>query len=141
MPNTITSANSTTYGNLGGAANTNRKTELDSAAFLQLLVTQLAHQDPTAPMSNAELYQSTAVLGQSQSLSDLTKSMSSMQGASLIGKTITGTDTGSAGSLGSPVTGKVVGLTNISGKFNLSVQDSSGGKHTVSLSNVFDVQS
>lgn len=47
-----------------------RKDQLGRDAFLQLLTTQLAHQDPTAPQDNGEMI---AQLAQFSSLEQLTQ--------------------------------------------------------------------
>jgi flagellar basal-body rod modification protein FlgD len=63
-----------------------RETELGRDAFLQLLVTQLQHQDPTAPQANGEFI---AQLAQFSSLEQLTsiqqtlEAMSSAMGVAL----------------------------------------------------------
>jgi len=47
-----------------------RKDQMGKDAFLQLLTTQLAHQDPTAPQDNAQMI---AQLAQFSSLEQLTQ--------------------------------------------------------------------
>ena len=52
-----------------------KRTELGKDAFLQLLTTQLAHQDPTAPQDNAQMI---AQLAQFSSLEQLTQIQQSL---------------------------------------------------------------
>jgi flagellar basal-body rod modification protein FlgD len=64
---------SQTSGPSGASAATEipkRKDQLGRDAFLQLLTTQLAHQDPTAPQDNGEMI---AQLAQFSSLEQLTQ--------------------------------------------------------------------
>lgn len=62
-----------------GAAATeapSRATQMGQDAFLQLLTTQLAHQDPTNPMENGEFV---AQLAQFSSLEQLTQIQQTLQ--------------------------------------------------------------
>jgi len=54
-----------------------RKDQMGKDAFLQLLTTQLAHQDPTAPQDNAQMI---AQLAQFSSLEQLTNIDSTLKG-------------------------------------------------------------
>jgi flagellar basal-body rod modification protein FlgD len=56
-------------------AERHKRTELGKDAFLQLLTTQLAHQDPTAPQDNAQMI---AQLAQFSSLEQLTQIQKSL---------------------------------------------------------------
>jgi flagellar basal-body rod modification protein FlgD len=64
-----------TGGTPSRAAELPRRTELGKDAFLQLLTTQLAHQDPTAPQDNAQMI---AQLAQFSSLEQLTQIQKSL---------------------------------------------------------------
>jgi len=64
---------SQTSGTSGASSNVEvpvRKNQMGKDAFLQLLTTQLAHQDPTAPQDNAQMI---AQLAQFSSLEQLTQ--------------------------------------------------------------------
>jgi flagellar basal-body rod modification protein FlgD len=72
---------------------------LNPADFIQMMVTQLQNQDPTQPMSNSDLLQQISQIGQLQSSDSLQTTLQSMQlqtnlgsGASLLGKSVQGTD-------------------------------------------------
>ncbi len=96
--------------------------ELGQDAFMQLLLAQLRNQDPLKPMEDKDFI---AQLAQFNSLSQLTamatkidtlvQSQSINQGASLIGKTVSGTSGDSV------ITGVVTGLQVTGGKVVLSV--------------------
>jgi flagellar basal-body rod modification protein FlgD len=64
-----------TGGTHSPAADLPKRTELGKDAFLQLLTTQLAHQDPTAPQDNAQMI---AQLAQFSSLEQLTQIQKSL---------------------------------------------------------------
>ena len=61
--------------NPGDQSTTNRTSGLGREAFLQLLVTQLAHQDPMQPQSDSEFI---AQLAQFSSLEQLTHIQSTL---------------------------------------------------------------
>lgn len=52
---------------------------LNSSEFLQLLVTQLTHQDPTNPMDPTQMISQTSTLTMVQDLQNLTTSMQQLQ--------------------------------------------------------------
>ncbi len=67
--------------------------------FMQLMVTQLQHQDPTQPTSSADLLSQMSEIGQLESSTELQTTMSSVtlqtqvgSASSLIGKTVSGID-------------------------------------------------
>ena len=64
------SQTSSTSGTMSTTVVPARKSQLGQDAFLQLLTTQLAHQDPTAPQDNGQMI---AQLAQFSSLEQLTQ--------------------------------------------------------------------
>ena len=66
----------TTSGTDAAAATAKRETALGRDAFLQLLVTQLRHQDPTQPKADGEFI---AQLAQFSSLEQLTQMQVTLQ--------------------------------------------------------------
>ena len=57
------------------------KQELGRDAFLQLLVTQLQHQDPTAPQANGEFIAQLATFSSLEQLTQMQKSLESIASA------------------------------------------------------------
>ena len=89
---------------------------LDADDFLQLLVTQLANQDPLAPTSNEEILRQLSAIRDIQLSTTLTDSLQTLTGnqrygaaASLIGKQVTG-NAGDDASGRLPVSGSVVAI-------------------------------
>lgn len=73
--------------------------QLDSKAFLQLLVAQLQYQDPSKPVDTASFMNETATLTQVQTMetnaqnsSDMLAAQKAQTAASLVGKTVTYAD-------------------------------------------------
>jgi flagellar basal-body rod modification protein FlgD len=58
-----------------------RKGQLGQDAFLQLLVTQLKHQDPTAPQENAELIAQLATFSSLEQLTEIKQTLKAIGGA------------------------------------------------------------
>jgi flagellar basal-body rod modification protein FlgD len=117
---------------------TNPKSTLTSSDFINLLVTQLQNQDPTQPMSSADMLQQVSQIGTLQSQEQLSTSLQTMtlqnqvsSAASMIGKSVTGTDTNGNAAAGN--------VTSIQVQNNsVFLQLDSGSQ--VSLSNVTTVK-
>ncbi|MFT8390936.1 MAG: flagellar hook capping FlgD N-terminal domain-containing protein [Sporolactobacillus sp.] len=124
-------------------------TMLDKDAFLQLLVAQLTHQDPTSPMDTSQFMSQMAsftTLEQTQNMSDAMDKLVSAQSenslsteASLIGKQITWTATATDSS-GTTTTTSETGIVKAvaSKDGNISYVTTSG--ETVDPSTVTQIQ-
>jgi flagellar basal-body rod modification protein FlgD len=75
MMNATTGAGAATTGAADTAATTKKSSELGKDAFLQLLVTQLQHQDPTQPKDDAEFIQQLATFSQLEKLTSIDQSL------------------------------------------------------------------
>ena len=93
---TVDIANNTTRVQAEQAKDRMGSSELGQDAFLQLLITQMKHQDPLNPMNNTEFLSQQAQFTQISELQKLNKTLSStnemMQASSLIGKQVDLTD-------------------------------------------------
>ena len=83
----------------GSVASSSLSSEVSQNQFLQLMVTQMQHQDPLTPTDNgqmlAQLAQFSTLSGVEQlntNFSDMLKLQEITQGTGLIGKTISYTD-------------------------------------------------
>ena len=89
---TVDIQNNTTRVQAEQAATRTGSSELGQDAFLQLLITQMKHQDPLNPMNNTEFLSQQAQFTQISELQKLNKTLSStnemMQASSLIGKQV-----------------------------------------------------
>lgn len=86
-------------GTAGASASANQAI-LNPQAFLQLLVAQLQYQDPSNPVDTSTFMNQTAMLSQVQTMNSMSSTLTALVSAqqtqaatSLIGKTITYTDT------------------------------------------------
>jgi flagellar basal-body rod modification protein FlgD len=113
MTTPVTAVN--TVGTTSTAATTTStdNSQLSSQAFLQLLVAQLRYQDPTKPVDTATLMSQTATLNQIQTMQQLTTASAAQTTAqqqqtatSMVGHTVTYTD-----SSGATITGHVDAAT------------------------------
>ena len=75
MINATTSAGAATTGAADAAATTQKHDQLGKDAFLQLLVTQLQHQDPTQPKDDAQFIQQLATFSQLEKLTSIDASL------------------------------------------------------------------
>jgi flagellar basal-body rod modification protein FlgD len=100
VPSTTPTSSTSTSGST--TSSTSGFGSLTSADFMQMLIAELQDQDPTQPMTNADLLNQLSQMTQLQSnqqLSDAIQTLSSNQqlstAASFIGQTVSGTDSNS----------------------------------------------
>jgi flagellar basal-body rod modification protein FlgD len=74
----LISQTSGTDGTQSPSAQIPKRSELGKDAFLQLLTTQLAHQDPTAPQDNAQMIAQLAQFSSLEQLTQIQKSLGSL---------------------------------------------------------------
>ena len=98
------------------------KSQIDSEAFLTLLVAEMQNQDPLEPSKNTDYVAQMATFSQVQSLDDMKTSMAGMNADNLVGKYVTLNVTDSKGNV-SEITGKVDYVTHENGKNFISVED------------------
>lgn len=79
---------------------------LNSSEFLQLLVAQLTHQDPTNPMNPTQMISETSTLSMVQDIQTLSQTMDNMQAQTLVNQNVTYTDAN-----GNAQSGTVSGVT------------------------------
>lgn len=99
------------------------KQQMDGELFMNLLVTQLKNQDPSAPMDTNQMIAQTTSLAMMEKLTELSefgKTAATLQGqsaaADLLGKTLTYRD-----SSGTELTGKSTAVSFANGQPQLTV--------------------
>jgi flagellar basal-body rod modification protein FlgD len=119
------------------SANSDRMNDLTMGDFIKMMVAELENQDPMNPMNNTEMLQQISQMRSITSNDRLTTSIESLTvgqalstASSLIGKTVTGTNT-----LNQPVTGKVDKVTIENGEAKLYV-----GYSIISVGNVTSIE-
>lgn len=119
------------------------KSELDMETFLNLLVVQLANQNPLEPMNDRDFFAQMAQLGQVQGLDKMQASLDISQAATLMGKTVEAVRPQDSGNVGTEttVTGKVVRLQIVDGVRILGVQEANGGVVDVSMDSLIEITS
>jgi flagellar basal-body rod modification protein FlgD len=114
------------------------KNKIDMATFLRMLTTELANQDPTAPMDDASFFGQIAQMGTVQGMDNMTKQMQISEASSLIGKSVVGVgDTkDSLNPSANIVAGKVTGMSVQNGIYYLTVQEADGGFAQMQMGNI-----
>jgi len=110
--------------------------EINSDAFLKLLITELQNQDPLEPMSNQEILEQLGQIREIESNLQLTETLESLRlgqniatANSMIGRLVAGlTDDGEQ------IAGHVDGVSLVDGKPRLYI-----GEHIIDLENVSDI--
>lgn len=142
------SAVNTFYNSVYGAPQQTSKAQLDMETFLNLLVVQLANQNPLEPMNDRDFFAQMAQLGQVQgnekmqsSLERMQASLDLSQAASLMGKTVEALRPGYSSSSTNDltVTGKVIRLQVIDGNRYLGIQQSDGKVVDVAMDSILEV--
>lgn len=120
-------------------APTNKKADLTSSDFINLMITQLKNQDPTKPVTNSELLGQVTQIGTLQSQQSLTSNIQEMvlqnqvsAASGMIGKKVAGLDAS-----GGVIDGVVTSVKVSNKKVTLSLDN---GKE-LSLDKVTDVAS
>ena len=118
------------------------KTELDSDAFLKLLVAQLKYQDPSKPTDSTEMMAQSAQFTMVQRLEDMAKSTAStlgieqgMAASSLVGKSVSWLNTDGTTGTGTVSSASFGGATSAEPLLKVST-GSTGQTSTVQLSQV-----
>jgi flagellar basal-body rod modification protein FlgD len=118
------------------------KTELDSDAFLKLLVAQLKYQDPSKPTDSTEMMAQSAQFTMVQRLEDMAKSTAStlgieqgMAASSLVGKSVSWLNTDGTTGTGTVSSASFGGATSAEPLLKVST-GSTGQISTVQLSQV-----
>src|SRR5580692_3094727 len=98
-PNSSTSSSSSTGSSTSAKSALTGFAALTSQDFMTMLLAELKNQDPTQPVSNADLLQQLSQMESLQSNVELNSTLTSLSsnqqiasGASFLGKVVTGTD-------------------------------------------------
>jgi len=108
----VTAANSTTGAYSSNSASTTKtSSELGKDEFLKLLVTQLQHQDPLAPMEDTDFIAQMAQFTSLEQMKNMNNSVQITQATSFIGTQVTWAD-----SKGAEQTGIVTAVRIVNGE-------------------------
>jgi len=139
MANAVTNPTSPNSGSAAASSNSTSVDRLQSLTvndFTKMLVTELQNQDPTQPMSNTDLMNQVSQIQSIDANQQLTSTLQSValgqsiaSAGSLIGATVTGTD-----SNGKTVTGTVNSASISNGSALLNV-----GTSTIALTSVTQI--
>lgn len=118
------------------------KSELDMETFLQLLVVQLANQNPLEPMNDRDFFAQMAQLGQVQGIDKMQASLDVTQAAALMGKTVTAVRpmTDSGGFDNSLVKGEVVQIRIVDGERIIGLKEANGGIVDIKMENIREIR-
>ena len=118
-------------GSLSQAIAGNR--QLGQQEFLKLLITQLTHQDPLSPQDDKEFVAQMAQFSSVEGISNMSSSISRMQAAALVGKTVDANPM--IGGMSMPISGLVKAVSFRSDGVHLTV-DHNGISSDVMLDQV-----
>ncbi len=108
--------------------------ELGKDQFLQILMTQLQNQDPTAPMDNSQMIAQMAQFSSLEAMNNMSTAFSQNQSYNMIGKVIVGVMRDEVSGITTDVYGRVDSAGVMNGKPYVKVGDA-----TVQLSNIHQV--
>ena len=128
MDNNISSLNGTTYLN-GAPLGREVKKELDMAAFLAILTTQMVNQNPLSTLDDAQYFGQIAQMGTVQGIDKMAQSQANATANTYIGKTVQAMrDASDSASSSNPVaTGKVEYVVVKNGRTMLGIKEANGG--------------
>lgn len=106
---------------------------LDEHAFLQLLSTQLANQDPTSPEDETQMLAQLAQFSTVEGINNMSSAQSQMQASALLGKTVDALAT--SGNSTTPVSGQVTAVSWSGSNILLTLS----GNQQVNLNQVLQV--
>lgn len=114
------------------------KNTIDMSTFLHMLTTELANQDPTAPMDDSSFFGQIAQMGTVQGMDTLTKQNQVSEASSLIGRSVVavGDSTASMQPGENIVSGVVTGMSLQNGVYYLNVQEANGGTAQCQMGNI-----
>jgi flagellar basal-body rod modification protein FlgD len=107
--------------------------QLGQEEFLKLLITQLTHQDPLSPQDDKDFVAQMAQFSSVEGISNMSGTVSKLQAAGLVGKTVDASSLDSGYSV--PISGVVKSVSFRSDGVHLNVND-----HDVLLENVQGVR-
>ena len=105
-------------------ANTNKSSDLDKEAFLQLLVTQMKYQDPLEPTDNTEYVSQLATFSELEQMTNLVASSDLTRASQLVGQYVTVKEKNETTGEERITGGKVDYVTVENGKGYLNIGDS-----------------
>jgi flagellar basal-body rod modification protein FlgD len=117
---TTSPVQSSSSGNVTGQM-LSTQNNINQQEFLQLLITQLSNQDPTAPVDNQQFLAEMAQFSTVQGVTNLDSSMSQVQGAALVGRTVQGSVV--ANGMSQPISGVVSSVSFQSDGVHLTVNN------------------
>lgn len=117
---------STTPVGSSSSGSTGMASLVQPTTFLTMLVDEIKYQDPLSPTSSSAFMAQLAQLSQVEQLNTVSSSMQLSEAASLIGKSVTGTDAN-----GKSISGVVTGVTNGANGPTLEVNGTSMGLSSI----------
>lgn len=133
----VNAYNSATY---FGAKPVAPKSGLDATAFIKLLTVQLANQNPLEPMKDSDFFAQLAQLGTVNGIDKMKGSLDMSQAAGLLGKTVSGNQTGPTAGTHTSFYGVVERVAVKDGTQMLTVRQADGTTTEANLSAVQSIE-